>query len=144
MQMPDVNVLLYAHREDEAVHTFYHRFVEDLVNSPEPFGLSVLVVVGFVRIVTHPKIYKVPTPLGLALASMEALADHPGCRVLSPGPRHLGLFTTLCRASHVSGKSVADAQHAALAIEHGCTFVTRDADFATFAGHGLRWQHLTL
>jgi predicted nucleic acid-binding protein len=34
---------------------------------------------------------------------------------------------------------VADAYHAALAIEHGCEFVTADGDFARFAG--LRYRH---
>jgi predicted nucleic acid-binding protein len=34
---------------------------------------------------------------------------------------------------------VADAQHAAVAVEHGCTMVTTDSDFDRFPG--LRWQH---
>jgi len=39
---------------------------------------------------------------------------------------------------------VAHAQHAALAISGGCTWVTRDRDFSKFEPHGLRWQHLVL
>jgi hypothetical protein len=39
---------------------------------------------------------------------------------------------------------VADAQHAAVAIAEGCTWVTRDRDFTRFARHGLRWEHLVL
>ncbi|MBI4860481.1 MAG: PIN domain-containing protein [Candidatus Riflebacteria bacterium] len=37
------------------------------------------------------------------------------------------------------GKLSADAQHAAVAIEHGCTFVTTDSDFDRFPGP--RWEH---
>ena len=40
------------------------------------------------------------------------------------------------------GKLVADAQHAAVALEHGCTLVTRDADFEVFRSTGLRLEIL--
>jgi predicted nucleic acid-binding protein len=50
----------------------------------------------------------------------------------------------LCRSAGAIGKMVADAQHAALAIAEGCTWATRDGDFARFAAHGLRWMHLVL
>ena len=43
-----------------------------------------------------------------------------------------------------TGKLVSDAQHAALAIAGGCTWVSRDANFKRFEPHGLRWQHLAL
>jgi predicted nucleic acid-binding protein len=36
------------------------------------------------------------------------------------------------------------AQHAAVAIAEGGTWVTRNADFGRFASHGLRWEHLSL
>jgi len=36
---------------------------------------------------------------------------------------------------------VADAAHAALAIEYGCGWVTADSDFARFSPV-LRWRHL--
>ncbi|MYF03810.1 MAG: type II toxin-antitoxin system VapC family toxin, partial [Holophagales bacterium] len=45
----------------------------------------------------------------------------------------------LCRQADARGKLVADAQHAAVAMEHGCTIVSTDADFDRFAG--LRWLH---
>ncbi len=38
-----------------------------------------------------------------------------------------------------TGKLLADAQHAAVAIEHGCTLVTCDSDFSRFPR--LRWHH---
>jgi toxin-antitoxin system PIN domain toxin len=142
--MPDVNVLIYAHREDEATHRAYRKWLEDVLNGPEPFGLSVLVAVAFVRIVTHAKMYPTPTPLSAALASIEAILAQPGCRVLLPGDRHLTLVTSLSRAARARGKLVADAQHAAVAIEHGCTLATRDSDFKVFAPHGLHWEHLVL
>jgi toxin-antitoxin system PIN domain toxin len=142
MLMPDVNVIVYAHRRDEAWHEPYAAWLADVVDGHEPFSLSVLVAVGFVRIVTNRRIYPDPTPLPAALAAVEQLASHPRCRLATPGATHLGDVVRLCRAIDATGKSVADAQHAALAIAEGCTWVTRDADFARFEAHGLRWQHL--
>jgi toxin-antitoxin system PIN domain toxin len=144
MLAPDVNVLVYAHRSDEAVHEPYREWLEALVNQPVPFGLSWLVLGGFVRIVTNRRIYSEPTPLPAALAIIESLLDRPNCRPLAPTAEHWAHFSALCRATKAAGKLVADAQHAAVAIEHGCTWVSRDGDFARFAPHGLLWKHLVL
>jgi uncharacterized protein len=144
MFMPDVNVLVYAHRADESMHEGYAAWLEHLVDGTEPFSLSVLVAVGFLRIVTNPRIYADPTPPPVALAVVEQLAAHPRCRLVTPPAHHLDTVVRLCRATAATGKLVADAQHAALAISEGCTWVTRDADFARFEPHGLRWQHLKL
>jgi len=140
--MPDVNILVYAHRKDESVHTFYRAWLENMVNSAAPFGLSALVGLAFVRIVTHPRFYDDPTPLSVALETIDRLREAPGCRWLLPGDRHWEITSTLCRKAGAIGKQVADAQHAALAIEHGCQWVTRDEDFASYARYGLDWEHL--
>lgn len=142
MLMPDVNVLVYAHRADEKVHDAYREWLEKLVNGPAPFALSVLVAVGFVRVVTQRRIYKTPTPIDVALAVVDGLAGHPRCRMIAPDAQHWSDVAALCRRASATGKLVADAQHAALAIATGCTWVTHDRDFAKFEPHGLRWQHL--
>lgn len=144
MLMPDVNILIYAHRQDEAWHQAYRAWLQQVVDGPEPFALSVLVAVGFIRIVTNPRIYEDPTPLPVAIAAIEQLAQHPRCRITVPGAGHLADVTRLCRAVAAQGKVVADAQHAALAMSEGCTWVSRDGDFARFADQGLRWDHLVL
>ena len=144
MLMPDVNVLVYAHRQDEAWHERYVKWLKDVIDGPEPFVLSILVAVGFLRIVTNARIYRDPTPLPAALAVVELLAAHPRCRLATPGASHLDDVARLCRAVGATGKLVSDAQHAALAIAEGSTWVSRDGDFAKFEQHGLRWQHLAL
>jgi len=144
MLMPDVNILVYAHRQDESRHAAYRSWLEQLANGIEPFALSVLVAVGFVRIVTNRRIYVDATPVSVAWGVVEALSQRPSCRVVCPGPRHLALVARLCREMKASGKDVADAQHAAVALEHACHWVTRDGDFATLALLGLRWTHLVL
>ena len=144
MLMPDVNVLVYAHRADLEAHRPYREWLDDLVNGPEPFGLSILVAVGFVRVVTNRRIFADPTPTSQAVAVIDELASHPGCRLALPAADHWKRVADLCRATSAAGKLVADAQHAAVAMAEAATWVTRDADFSNFTEHGLRWQHLDL
>jgi toxin-antitoxin system PIN domain toxin len=139
MILADVNVYIYAHRQDLAEHADYANWLVELVESEEPFAASELALSGFLRIVTNPKIFHTPTPLDTALAFVSEILDRPNCVPLRPGPRHWALFTDLCRTARARGKLVADAYHAALAIEHGCEFVSADGDFARFKG--LRWRH---
>lgn len=139
MLLPDVNVLVYAHRVESPDHDRYADWVIRLAGGIEPFGLSELGSSAFVRIVTNPKIWDEPTTLGDALEFIERLRQRPNARPLTHGPASWDTFTVLCREAKARGKLVADAYHAALAIEHGCEFVTADADFARFAG--LRHRH---
>jgi len=58
----------------------------------------------------------------------------PASRVVAPGARHWEIFAGLVRAAHATANLVPDAYLAALAIENGATFVTRDRGFARFPG----------
>lgn len=140
MLLPDVNVLIYAYVEDSTPeHAEYADWITRLATGPEPFALSVLVISGFIRIVTNPRIFDPPSSLDQSLEFVSALAERPTARIVGPGPDHLGIFEKLCRDSRAAGKLVSDAQHAAIAVEHGCTMLTTDSDFSRFPG--LRWQH---
>lgn len=140
MLLPDVNILIYAHREDSTTdHPRYAEWLTRLATGPEPFALSVLVLSGLVRITTNPKIFKTPSTLDEVFGFIEELTARPTARPVAPGPEHLALFERLCRDSRATGKLVADAQHAAVAIENGCTMATTDSDYDRFPG--LRWQH---
>jgi len=142
MRMPDVNILVYAHRREDPDHDFYRTWMERLANGPEPFALSALVATAFVRVVTHRSFQPRPTPLHQAIAVIDSLAALANCVMPYPEDRHWGLVKTLCATSSAHGKLVADAQHAAVALEHGCTWVTRDTDFDRFLSGGLRVEIL--
>ena len=139
MELPDVNVLIYAHRAETVDHERYRGWLEGLSNGDAAFGVSDLVLSGFLRIVTHPKIFRPPTPLEDALAFVEAITSRPNCVRVAPGPRHWELFTSLCRRVGAKGNVVPDAYYAALALESGSTWVTTDRAFGRFPG--LRWRH---
>jgi uncharacterized protein len=134
-----VNVLVYAHREDAERHVDYRAWLEGVLGADEPYGLSELVLSGFLRIVTHPRVFRQPTPLPQALAFCDTLRSQPHVSLLSPGPRHWDIFTGLCTQVGARGNLVADAYLAALAIETGSEWITTDGDYRRFVG--LRQRH---
>ena len=142
MQLPDANILLYAHRVEDPAHRFYSQWLHGLVNGSAPFALSVLVAAAFVRVVTHPRFPPAPAELEQALAFIEVVSTAPTCRVVGAGPGTWPLVRDLCRQTRTRGAKVSDAHHAAVAIEHGCTLVTRDPDFRRFKAHGLELKLL--
>lgn len=142
MRCPDVNVLLYAHRRDHRHHDWYRQWMEDLANGSEPFAISSLAAIALIRIVTQPSFPGGPTPVPLVVAEIENLLRVPTCRWILPGPRHWELVSRLVRETGATGKHVGDAQHAAVAIENGCAWVTRDTDFERYRYHGLRLEIL--
>jgi toxin-antitoxin system PIN domain toxin len=137
--LPDVSVLVYAHREDARDHVAYRRWVESTLNGDESYGMSELVLSGFLRVVTHPKVFGQPTPLGDALQFVEQLRSQANCVDVRPGPRHWDIFERLCRDCDVRGKVRVGHEVAALAIEAGCEWITTDRDYSRFGG--LRWRH---
>jgi len=134
----DVNVLVYAHRSDSSFHTACRRWLEALVNGDEAYGVCELVLSGFLRVVTHPRIFSKPTPLADALTFANQLREQPNAVAVSAGPRHWDIFRGLCTSSAARGNLVADAYLAALAIESGCEWITTDRDFTRFEGLRLR------
>ena len=139
MLLIDVNVLVYSFRRDAPGHVAYLRWLKRTVASDAAFGVSDLVLSGVLRILTHPRIFSSPERVGDALAFVQAVRDQPNCLTITPGRRHWGIFTRLCRASGAKGNLVPDAYHAALAIEFGGEWVTTDRDYSRFPG--LRWRH---
>ena len=130
---------MYAARADAADHERYHAWLAEALGSDEPFGVASIVLSGFIRVVTHPRVFEAPTPISTALEFVEAIRRSPNAVPIEPGPRHFDLFARLCLEAGAKGNLVADAYLAALAIESGCEWVTTDRDFARFPG--LRWRH---
>lgn len=141
MQMPDVNILVYAHREETREHARYAQWLTELVTGPAPFALSEMVLQGFLRIVGNGRIFAPPSSTSQAFGFLEALLEQPGCCLIRLGATHWGIFRRLCEDGNLRGKHIADAAHAALALESGCEWVSADTDFARFAPK-LRWRHL--
>jgi len=139
MILCDVNILIYVYRKDSGLHTGIRRWLETELASDRGFGISDLVLSGFLRVTTHPRIFNPPSPIADALLFMEMLRELPNAVRIEPGPNHWEIFTRLCRNGGIKGNLVPDAWFAALAIESGCEWITTDRDYARFTG--LRWRH---
>ena len=139
MILTDVNVLVYAHRTDAPGHAGMHKWLEDMINSDQVYGYSELVLSGFLRIVTHPRLFAPASDLDSALAFCEVIRSQMNAVLISPGPNHWKIFRKLCETSGVKGNLVPDAYFAALAIESGCEWISTDRDYSRFSG--LKWRH---
>lgn len=139
MQLTDVNVLINAFRREAREHERYRLWLERLITGEEHYAMSELVLSAVVRILTDRRIYDRPEPLELAVGYVEFLKNQPLCVTLRPGAHHWQIFARLCREAQIHGAAVSDGYHAALAIEHGCEWITTDREFARFPG--LRWRH---
>jgi toxin-antitoxin system PIN domain toxin len=139
MLLPDVNILVYAHREDAVNHEAYRQWLTSLINSDQTYGIAELALSGFIRVVTHPRVFDPPTLLATALTFAHEVRNQPNCVIIRPGPRHWSIFTRLCIEADVKGNLVPDAYFAALAIESGSTWMTTDRDYSRFPQ--LSWRH---
>lgn len=138
MFLADVNVLVYAYRPDSVHHAACRAWLRARLEGDEPFGVSDLVLSGFLRVVTHRNIFARPDRWAEAARFAHAVRTAPRAVPVAPGPRHWGIFLDLCATARAQGGLVADAYLAALAMESGCEWVSTDGDFARFPG--LRWR----
>lgn len=138
MILPDVNVLLYAFRNDSPDHDAFRLWLDAVVNGEAAYGMSPQVLAGVIRVATHPGIFVRPSRLAHTTAFASLLLEQPHCQIVQPGPRHWGIFRDVCQRANATGNLVQDAWFAALAIESGCEWITMDRDYARF--EGLRWR----
>lgn len=134
MQSPDVNVLVSAFREDAVHHGCCRTWLEDAFSGRDQVGLSELVLSGVLRVLTHPRVFHPPTPGEAATPFVDALLAQPASVALRPGSGHWRIFRGMSTTLRLTGNRIPDAYHAALAIEHGCEWVTLDRGFSMYSG----------
>lgn len=138
MMLPDVNVLLYAFRQDAPFHRESRAWLDHAVSAPERFAISRVSLSAVVRIATNQRAFRQPSTLEDAFGYCRDIVDQPNCTLIEPGERHWDIFERVSIEAHIRGPRVTDAWYAALAIEWGCEWITFDRDFARFPG--LQWR----
>lgn len=135
--VPDVNVLVYAFRADSAEHDVYADWLNNALRISR-IGLADTILSGFVRIVTHPRIYSEPAPTNDALEFVRHLTAASTSDWLRQGPAAWDRFDALSVDDPaVRGNLIPDAHIAALCLANGARLATRDRGFARFPG--LSW-----
>ena len=129
----DTNILLYASNTESDVHDAAKDYLRKCLAGPQPFYLLWPVVMGYLRIATHPTIFRNPISPKQAKENIEALLLSPFCRPLSENDLFWKVYENLSQGHHPRGNLVPDTHIAALLLTHGVrTFHTRDRDFRRF------------
>ena len=129
----DTNILVYAHRADSEWHTRADEVLTELAEGKATWAIPWPCLFEFYAIVTHPRIYRPPTPPSDAREQVASWVESPSLVLLSEGEGFWETFDGILRQSSVSGGAVHDARIAALCIRHGVkTLLSADRDFSRF------------
>ena len=135
----DTNLLVYAHREDSPWHEAAFRAVSEVADGRRAWAVPWPCVHEFLAIVTHPRIYRPPTPLRLALDQVAAWMESPSLVLLGESEGYWDRARTVLGAGQVTGPQVHEARVAALCLHHGVDELwTVDRDFSRFPGLTVR------
>ena len=132
MDLHDVSIYVNAFNADSPHHDQCFSLLKDAAESAKNFGYSPLVLSGFVRIVTHPRILQKPASSSQALSLARSVTESPRALLVMPGKAQWTLFNHLCRRYELTGNNIPDAFFAALAMEADCSWVTLDRGFERF------------
>lgn len=133
----DANILLYAYNTADPYHKVSREWLESALNGDTRIGLPWSSLGTFLRIATNPRAFPDPLSPDAATQQVDEWLGAPRAWVPLPTPRYLQILNDLVRKHQTRGPLITDAMLAALAIDHGVTLVSTDADFARF--NEIRW-----
>lgn len=134
MILIDANLLIYAHVSSFAQHRPARDWLDRQFDGFAPVGLPWASMLAFLRLVTNPRVFEHPEPMADAWGQVAAWLACETAWVPQPTERHSALLAQFLSLPGVHANLVPDAHLAALAIEHGLTLCSADADFARFPG----------
>lgn len=141
MDLLDANVLIGAFRPDDPDHAVLKGWLEKTLSAGLAVTFPALVEVAFVRIVTHPKIFRVPSPLKEAVEFLHVIHES-GVFQQTPWTSNARVqWQRWCGDLGLHGNDVNDVYLAALSADARCRLVTRDKGFSRFPG--LDWWNPT-
>ena len=129
----DVNILLYASDRESPFHEAAAAFLRERAEDRDIFCLTWPVVMAYLRLATHPRVFEKPLTPTVAISNVEALLRMPRCRVVSEPENFLDVYREVAVDVTARGNLVPDAHVAALARAHSIrTIYTHDRDFRRF------------
>jgi toxin-antitoxin system PIN domain toxin len=131
----DTNFLVYAHRQDSPFFRSAFDALAELAAGSAPWSIPWPCIHEFLAIVTNPRIYKPPTPIGLAIQQIDFWRESPSLQLVGELEGHWTELAKMLCAGKIVGGAVHDARIAAICVEHGVKeFWTIDRDFSRLAG----------
>jgi toxin-antitoxin system PIN domain toxin len=130
----DTNVLVYAADEDSTFHGPCIKSVETWRRQPSAWYLTWGILYEFLRVITHPRVFRKPWSVVKAWSFVQAVLASPSLGILIPGERHADVAAEVIKSlPFLSGNLLHDAHTAILMREYGIKRIyTRDTDFHRF------------
>lgn len=129
----DTNLLVYAHRVESPFFARAQSLIKRLAEAPGAWAIPWPCLHEFLSTVTHPRIFKPPTPLEIAIAQIDAWCSSSSLVLLSESEAHWETLRPLILRAAITGPMVHDAKIAALCLQQGVqTLWTADRDFSRF------------
>ncbi len=131
----DTNILVYALREDSTWHEAAYACLARLAEAKASWAIPWPCVHEFLAVTTHPRIFRPPTPLSIAIDAVEAWRESPSVVFLGEPDGYWVTLRSSLETGRIAGPLVHDARVAALCIAHGVRQLwTADRDFSRFGG----------
>ncbi len=135
----DTNILVYAHRADSSWHSAALEVITGLAEGRSAWAIPWPCLHEFLAIVTHPRIYRPPTPVAIAIDQVTAWLESPTLVRLAENESYWDALRDCLSAGRVAGPQVHDARIAALCLAHGVRELwTHDRDFGRFTPLAVR------
>ncbi|MCY3971732.1 MAG: PIN domain-containing protein [Acidobacteria bacterium] len=130
----DTNLLVYAHRYEDAVNEEAHALVQAYADGDQPWAIPWPCCCEFLSVVTNRRIWgQDATPMLEAWRQLEEWASSPSVRLIAETEQFLPVFHRMAAQPRITGGRVHDARIAAICIANGVSeLLTRDRDFAHF------------
>lgn len=129
----DTNLLVYAHRPDAQFHREASAMLSEIASGTQRWAIPWPCVHEFIAVVTHPRIYKIPKPLDIALEAFGALDALPNMEFIGEGEGYLERLEEISKPARVQGGAIHDARIAAICKYHGVKELwSADRDFSRF------------
>ncbi len=132
MTCPDVNLLLYATFTSYSQHAAAKEWWDGVLSSTRPVRLGHVVILGFIRLSTHSRVFRSPLTLEQALNVVDGWLAQPNVEMISPANTHWDNLKIMLTAGATGGNLTTDAHIAALAADFGLVIYSNDTDFSRF------------
>ena len=132
MIVSDANLLLYAYDESSPFHERAKAWCEEVMSGPSPLTLLPVVVFGFIRIATHPRVFKDPLSISEAADHVRSWLAMRHVQLHEMLPEDVACALGLLEAAGTAGNLTSDAQIAAVALRLDAEVHTADLDFGRF------------